>query len=74
MKILQEWDDIDSNRPNIYRKTPPSSATENWHKELVKMRLERDEVNLHKLNMYGLTSLSHAASNMDERVVMVLLD
>ena len=54
--------------------TPFSWATKSGHEAVVKMLLERDDVNPNTTDSYGKTPLSIAARKGHERVVKMLLE
>ena len=53
MKILLGRDGVESDRPDMYGKTPLWWAAHNGHTEVVKILLGRDDVNPDKLDERG---------------------
>jgi len=72
VRVLLEWEEVNSDEPDNPGQTPLSFAAQNGHEEVVRI-LERKEVNPDKRDSYGLTPLSHAAQCGRVGVTKILL-
>jgi len=57
VKILLERGDVDSDKSDMFGRTPPGCAADNGYEGVVKILLERDDVSPDKPDYKGRTPL-----------------
>jgi len=72
VKMLLEWEEVNSDRPNTSAMTSLSYAAWNGHEGVVKILLEREEVNPDKPDWTGRTPLSYATQYGHKKIVALL--